>query len=65
MIMWVKDISGTEGHPRCRTGVVVAKVAAEADTPKDMTGEDNNKKNKHESKYKHNKKNNTVRRGII
>ena len=42
MLMWVKDNMGTEGHPLCRKGVVVAKakVAAEADKPKDMTPKD-------------------------
>jgi hypothetical protein len=39
LIMWAKDKTGTEGHPLCRKGVVVAKAkaAAEADKPKDMT----------------------------
>ena len=56
LTMWVKDMMGTEGHPLCRKGVVVAKAAAEADKPKDMTGEDKNKKDKHDSKDKHNNK---------
>ena len=62
LIMRVKDMMGTEGHPLCRKGIVVAKVAAakaaaEADKkPKDMTGEDKNKKDKHDSKDKHNNK---------
>ena len=40
--MWLKDKIGTEGHPLCRKGVVVAtaKAAAEADKPKDMTPKD-------------------------
>jgi hypothetical protein len=46
LIMWVKDNMGTEGHPLCRKGVVVAKAkaAAEADKPKDMApkGRENN-----------------------
>ena len=46
-IMWVKDNMGTEGHPLCRKGVVVAKAkaAAEADKPKDMTPKDRQNKN--------------------
>ena len=56
MIKWVKGMMGAERHPLCRNGIVVAKVAAakaaaEADKkPKDMTGEDKNKKDKHDSK---------------
>ena len=53
LIMWVKDMMGTEGHPLCRQEVVVAKAAAEADKPKDMTGEDNHKKDKHDSRGIH------------
>ena len=45
---------GTDGHPLCRKGVVVAKAAAEADKPKGMAGEENNNKDKHDSKDKHN-----------
>ena len=49
LIMSVKDMMGTEGHPLCRKGVVVAKAAAEADKPKGMTPKDqrNNNKIKH------------------
>ena len=47
LIMWVKDILGTEGHPLCRKGVVVAKAAAEADKPKGMTPKDKHNNNKH------------------
>ncbi len=48
LIMWVKDKMGTDGHPLCRKGVVVAKAkaAAEADKPKNMTPKDRQNKRK-------------------
>ena len=51
LLMWVKDTMGTEGHPLCRKGVAVAKakVAAEADKPKDVTLKERQKKKTHKN----------------
>ncbi len=48
LIMWVKDKTGTEGHPLCKKGVAAAKAkaTAEADKPKDMTPKDRQNNNK-------------------
>ena len=56
LIMWVKDMMGTEGHPLCRKGLAAAKVAGESDKKKDMPGEAQDKKDKQVSKDKKNKK---------
>ena len=67
LFMWVKDMMCTEGHPLCRKGVAAAKakavaqVAPAADKQHNTTEQDNNKKDKHDSK---DKGNNTFLRGI-